>query len=122
MKVNKEFKHQFDEDYSNGSYAARRIIIKCILWIVIISVIFGLFGLGWKYFKTNADREIFKQSVTYNEGVLDDLAKYKFEYDKAEDDIEREAIASLVRGRFANYDIRKIENRDLVHFLKECGL
>ena len=71
---------------------------------------------------TNADRHIFKESVTYNEGVLDDLMKYKHEYETAQDDVEREAIATLVRGRFANYDQSKIENASLRHFLRECGL
>lgn len=70
---------------------------------------------------TDADRQVFKQSVTYNEGVLDDLAKYKYEYTQA-DEVEKKAIASLVRSRFANFDKNKIENRELVDFLEVCGL
>ena len=54
--------------------------------------------------------------------MLDDLAKYKYEYDTAEDDVERSAIASLVRNRFANFDQSRVENRELIEFLKECGL
>lgn len=75
---------------------------------------------GTRY--ADADREIFKGTVTYNEGVLDDLAKYKYEYDQAEDAVEKEAIASLVRSRFANFDKDRIENDDLIDFLEECGV
>lgn len=75
---------------------------------------------GTRY--ADADREIFKGTVTYNEGMLDDLAEYKYEYDKAADEVEKAAIASLVRSRFANFDQSRIENRDLLKFLEECGL
>lgn len=77
-------------------------------------------NFGTRY--ANADREIFKNTVTYNEGVIDDLAKYKFQYDTAEDDIERAAIADLVRSRFANFDKSKIENEELREFLEDCGV
>lgn len=122
MKVDKDFKNEFDQDFANTSYSIRKILGKIVMWILVLAVIGGLFGFGARYFGVNADREIFKQSVTYNEGMLDDLAKYKFEYDTAKDDIERAAIASLVRERFANFDKSKIENRDLRLFLEECGV
>ena len=78
----------------------------------------------YQHFKmryTNADREVFKQSVTYNEGMLDDIAKYHYEYTQA-DEVGKKAIASLVRSRFANFDKSKIENIDLIKFLEECGV
>lgn len=71
---------------------------------------------------TNADRQAFKNTATYNEGMLDDLAKYKYEYDTSNDDVERAAIADLVRSRFANFDKSKIENYELVKFLEDCGV
>lgn len=71
--------------------------------------------------QTNAEREVFKQSVTYNEGMLDDLAKYQYEYMQS-DETEKKAIASLVRSRFANFDKSKIENIDLLRFLEDCGV
>lgn len=102
----------------------KKILIGvCCAGVVASMIYFG--PVVYEYFGVryaNADREIFKNTVTYNESVLDDLAKYKFQYDTAEDDVERAAIADLVRSRFANFDKSKIENKDLKEFLEDCGL
>ena len=103
-------------------------ILRALLCVAAIGAVSAAIYFGpeiHRHFGTryaDADREIFKGTVTYNEGMLDDLAKYKYEYDGAEDDIEKEAIASLVRSRFANYDKRRIEHDDLIDFLEECGV
>lgn len=68
----------------------------------------------------NAEREAYKATVTYNEGMIDDLAKYYYEFMRANDDVERSAIAQLVLSRFANFDETRIENRDLRLFLEDC--
>ena len=86
-----------------------------------VIAILGAVGLGFKFVRTNADRIIFKQSITYNEGMLDDLAEYRYEYYATNDDIDRAAIADLVNSRFANFDRSKIENYDLVQFLDVCS-
>lgn len=122
MKVDKDFKHEFDQDFADASYGLRKILGKIVMWVLILSIIGGIFGAGFRYFRVNADREIFKQSITYNEGMLDDLAKYKYEYDTADSDNARDGIAALVRQRFANFDKSKIENRDLRLFLEDCGV
>ncbi len=122
MKPRKDFKSEFDQDFADASYAANKVSAGAVAWIIAVALILGVFGAGARFLKTNADRLIFKQSVTYNEGMLDDLAKYKYEYDCAEDDTEKGAIASLVRNRFANFDKSKIENSDLRKFLRECGV
>jgi hypothetical protein len=94
--------------------------------VLIVGIVFGGGFLGLKYKQTfcvankDVDRQIFKQSATYNEGKLDDLAKYKLEMAKAEDDVERAAIAELVNSVYANYDESKIENNDLKDFLDDC--
>lgn len=94
--------------------------------MLLIALIFGGGYLGLKFKQTfgkaskDIDREIFKSSVTYNEGVLDDLAKYKYELQKTSDAIEKSAIAELVNSRFVNYDVNKIENDDLREFLNDC--
>jgi len=82
-------------------------------------IIFGI-NFGGRLLDANADRMVFKQSVVYNEGVIDDLAKYKFEMQSTEDKTEKEAICELVNSRFANFDESKLENDDLKQFLKEC--
>jgi len=120
MKADKEFRTEFDGEYANVKYAGRKVGKTIIIWVIVLSVISTIFGVGFKMFNKNADRLIFKQSVTYNEGVLDDLAKYRLEMIKAEDDIEKNAIAEMVNSRFANYDESKIENSDLKEFLRDC--
>lgn len=122
MKIDKENKREIDNDFAIGWYAVKKILCKFVIVVLILSAIGTIFGFGYKYFKTNTDRIIFKQSVTYNEGMLDDLAKYKYEYDMAKDEIEQEAIKTLVRNRFANFDKSKIENYELLEFLEDCGV
>jgi hypothetical protein len=68
----------------------------------------------------NTDRIIFKQSITFNEGVLDDLAKYQYEMSLETDESTKKAIADLVVQRFANYDESKIDSPDLREFLTNC--
>lgn len=120
--MDKETKRQIDQEFSEGWYVTKKILGKCLIVLVSAGVVLGGIGIAGRFIGTNANRAIFKQSITYNEGILDDLAKYKYEYDSAEDDVEKNAIASLVRNRFANYDKSKIENRELVEFLRECGV
>lgn len=100
-----------------------KVVTTALVSVALISSIYFAPNI-YQHFKmryTNADREVFKQSVTYNEGMLDDLAKYQYEYMQA-DEVEKKAIASLVRSRFANFDKSKIENTDLIKFMEECGL
>ena len=120
MKFDKEIKQEIDEGVSIGWYVARKVLVRAAVVILVLSVVGTAGGLGYRYWKANTDRMIFKQSVTYNEGVLDDLAKYRFQMEKAEDDVEKAAIAQLVNNRFANFDESKIESYDLRKFLEDC--
>ena len=120
MKVDKDFKQEVNKEIAEGAYVGRKILTRIAVTVIVISIIGAIVGAGFKMWETNTDRIIFKQSVTYNEGVLDDLAKYKLEMIRAEDDIEKKAIAEMVVQRFANYDESKIETYDLKQFLKDC--
>lgn len=120
VKVDSDFRKEFDQEYANVNYATKSIIKKILIVVIVLSIIGAIGGVGYRYWRVNTDRMIFKQSVTYNEGMLDDLAKYKLEMVKAEDDIEKAAIAELVNSRYANFDASKIENTDLKKFLSDC--
>lgn len=122
MKIDKEFKHDVDTGISEGWYVAKKFFAKIAIVVVVATIFFGVIGFAYKMAATNADRVIFKQSVTYNEGMLDDLAKYQYEYNSTDDETEKKAIATLVRNRFANFDKSKIENHDILKFLEECGV
>lgn len=96
------------------------IVIIAILAVVAIAVGSIIYTRTLGVAAKDAQREAFKATSTYNEGVLDDLAKYQYEFNTAEDDVERSAIAQLVVSRFANFDESRIENDDLKQFLEDC--
>src|SRR5699024_578349 len=66
MKIDKDFKHEVDTEVSEGWYVARKILVKGVIVVVIATVFFGGISFASKMAATNADRVIFKQSVTYN--------------------------------------------------------
>ncbi|HCF37891.1 MAG TPA: hypothetical protein DER56_02275 [Thermosipho africanus] len=92
---------------------------KIVIGVAVVAVVL-LGGFGLKMWDVSTDRVVFKNSATYNEGVLDDLAQYKYEMQTTEDEIEKKAICELVNSRFANYDESKIENDSLKYFLIDC--
>lgn len=118
--IDKDTKREICADISTGWYVARKVLVRIVAVVLVLSAVGAACNFAYSYWKTNADRVIFKQSVTYNEGILDDLAKYKYELESAEDDVEKSAIAQLVNSRFANFDESKIESYDLRKFLEDC--
>ena len=91
--------------------------------VVLIALTFlsGAVDLGYKkVFKPaneNVDREVFENTQSYVHGKIQDLAKYKREYDATDDAIERKAIESLINQQFAQFDKKKIVDDDLRDFL-----
>mgnify|MGYP001809707739 CR=1 FL=1 len=67
----------------------------------------------------NIEQKIFKKSTPYIEGMLDDLAKYKYELQQEESKSGKKAIADLINDRFANFDENAIESADLKQFLAD---
>ena len=86
-------------------------------------LLFGLelLGLEWtKFFKPrreNIERKVFKQTKSYVEGKIQDLARYKAEYDKTEDQLDKSAIEQKIINEFANFDESKIEVISLQNYL-----
>lgn len=120
MRADRTFKKEFDQEFANASYAGRKITIKVGLWTVLLLVIIIAGVFGYRYVSANVDRMIFKETITYNEGKLDDLAKYRLEMSQTDDPVERAAIQEYVVSVYANFDETKIENRDLRDFLEDC--
>lgn len=95
---------------------------------IVILVIAGFFvldytGLLWESFigprRENIRREIFENTRSFNEGKRQDLIKYYYEYQKA-DETGRIGICSVVRQSFAGYDLSalSIEQKS---FVRDCG-
>lgn len=75
----------------------------------------GLATLGKE--RANIKREIYKESKSYVEGMVEDLSNYKREFERTGDINEKEQIANMIDAEFANFDINKIENANLYNFL-----
>ena len=96
-------------------------MVKCI--VIALIVIVGLSFAGLYYYKffapkyEGARREVFEQTRSYNQAKLQELAKYRLEYLKA-DESNKVAIASTIRHRFADYDAKRLPY-ELSGFLKE---
>ena len=104
------------------------IIAMAIVSIVLLfGTMFGLTWLGieWRGFfgpkQAAVEREIFKETRSYNEAKVQDLAKYRLEYLRADSEEDRAAIASTVRMQFAEYPIDKLPNQELIDFLTEVN-
>lgn len=67
--------------------------------------------------RANIKREVFKESKSYVEGMIEDLSNYKREFERTEDINEKEQIANMIDAEFSNFDITKIENQSLYNFL-----
>jgi len=94
--------------------------------ILLIALLFGLTwgGITWYRFfqpkRENARREVFEATRSYNQAKVQELAKYRLEYLRADDSGDRDAIASTVRLRFADYDRSQLPD-ELYRFLQEVN-
>ncbi len=103
-------------------------IFKTMLGVLMILIVFvgflvatGLIELEfYRYFgiqRASIRREIFKENKSYVEGMISDLAKYRYEYQREEDEKAKKAIADLIRTKFSNFNLDNIENDQLKRFL-----
>lgn len=98
------------------------VVIVIVLFLVLI---FGLewLGLAWKrYFEPkhrSVERQVFKETRSYNEGVVQQLADYRLQYLQAETEQDRKAILSTVRHQFGEYDENRL-SPELSSFLRKA--
>lgn len=89
--------------------------------VVICALTFG--GLAYRrYFAPKSqsiDREVFKETKSYNEGMVQDLSKDKLELSQTKDKDARKAIVEHIIEKYSNFDENRIENRELRNFLIE---
>jgi len=98
---------------TKGGIMFKKIVIGISIIALLIGSAFalGLLDLGWmKFFgvrKENIRREIFEQTKSYNQAKLQELAKYKAEYDRGTEG-DKTALKSVMRHKFADYDVSKL--------------
>ena len=118
--MNKETKNEINEEFSIIDYVGRRIMMRTVIVIVIFGVLFGVGGMRYKKYKTEKEREIFKQSTSYNESAASFIADAYVQYNDAESEEDQLAIMEYVRMRYPNLDITHIENATLRQFYNKC--
>ena len=96
---------------------------------IVILVIVGILALSfgglfyYKFFGPKYEgvrREVFEATRSYNQAKLQELAKYRLEYLREKDPISKEALASTIRHRFADYSRNKLPY-ELKIFLTEIN-
>lgn len=100
----------------------KKILLSVLIGGVILATPFamGMYSnmvdkvVGKQY--NDVQREKFKEGTTYVEGKINDLSRYKREYEKANES-DKQAIAINIKDEFSNFDYNKIENRNLKQFL-----
>jgi len=98
--------------------------------LVSVLVLVGLLSLSWGtgwfgvFYKgtvekanVSVDRQIFKESKSFVEGMANDLANYRREITTEKDPVARKAIADLINSKYGNFDISRLENSNLRGFL-----
>ena len=118
--MNKETRKEINEEFSIFDYVSRKIAVRAIIVIVIFGILFGVGGMQYKKYKTEKEREIFKQSTAYNESVASFIANAYVQYNDAESEEDQLAIMEYVKMRYPNLDATYIENATLRQFYNKC--
>lgn len=84
----------------------------------VVAVIVLLFGLTWlvegndfflyKYFgprREQVRREVFEQTRSFNQGMIQELENMQFEYTKTTDSQSKAALASIILHRASGYNL-----------------
>ena len=122
--INDFNKNEFNNDLKNADYITRKIGIRILVIIVLLTIVGGAGGVI--YTKTigkaqkNAEREVFKESVAYTEQAASFLAKSYKEYNDAETKADKKTIMEYVIMRYPNLDTDSIDNDKLKQFYIKC--
>lgn len=95
--------------------------LLAIIGVIVLAFALEVGGLKWeRYFAPqheNVKREVFENTQSYVHGKSQDLAKYYEEYSKADDPQKKEAIASIIKMNFADFDVTTLRSEQLKGFL-----
>lgn len=95
--------------------------VSAFIGIIALVFLIGFVGLGYKKVfypaHENINREVFENTQSYVHGKIQDLAKYKVEYNKTTDPTEQQAIRTIINQQFAQFDSAKIQDANLRNFL-----
>lgn len=119
-KLSKDFKNEINQDFREFDYVGKRVTIRILVVVLIVGLLATVGNVLYKEWKTDKDRDIFKNSVTYTESAASFLADSYKEYNEAETDAEKNAIMQYVIMRYPNLDTDSIDNMTLRQFYNKC--
>lgn len=105
-------------EHRNEMREARRETVWTIFhWIpVVLLVLVVLMGLGWfvqgneffmyKFWAPKQEavrRQIFEETKSYNQGMIQELQNMQFEYEKTADQSAKDRMASIILHRAADF-------------------
>ena len=118
--MNKKTAKEINEEFSILDYISHKIMVRVIFVFVIFGVLFGFGAMQYKKYKTEKERDIFKQSTSYNESAASFIADAYVQYNDAESEEDQLAIMKYVRMRYPNLNTSHIENATLRQFYNKC--
>ena len=99
-----------------------KIVLMCVGFIILILALdYG--SVLWQSIiapkREQVRRDVFETTRSFNEGMAQELARYKMQYDLAETEREQTIIANTIRHRFAEYDSESMRDSGLRLFLRQ---
>ncbi len=100
------------------------IILASIIILLALDFGFGYVGV----FKTktvkkaqqDAERDVFESTQSYVDGKIQEANKMYIEFQRTEDEEEKEAIRTYIRNGFANFNEQKYLQSPLKEFVYNC--
>lgn len=120
MKLDRDFKNEVDTSFREFDYIGKKSAVRITLFTLAVCLLLASGGVVYKKWKVNKEREIFKQSATYNESAASFLADSYRQYNSTTDITEQKSIMQYVSMRYSNLDASKIENVTLRQFYNKC--
>lgn len=121
-RLSKDFKSKVKQEFREYDYVGGKVLFRFIIVCILLAVITSVGGVVHKKWKTNQDREIFKESVTYTEGAATFLADSYRQYNNTDNESEKTAIMQYVIMRYPDLNTDDIDNVTLKQFYNKCLL
>lgn len=101
-----------------------KIIFISIIGLLVLTAIGFYSGFISNFYESTVtkqhldiQRTNFEHSKSYIDGKIDDLAKYRREYDTAQTKDEKQQVKNYILSDFANFNVNNINNDNLRNFL-----
>jgi hypothetical protein len=100
--------------------------LAIVLGVVLLFSAVGLYS-GWfgvYYTKTvgkakqNAERSVFKETQSYNDGMAQQLSKLKLEYEMSKDSTDKAAIRYKIVHDYADFNTDNLQDESLKNWLR----